>query len=145
MRASGGGCLRCLTCLNQIKFFQWLLRFLWMSCSPRPRRRFRLPVRISGSGCGGSTAWAVTTAHAKEMGSDPTREPPFFFLKPRDAIQVASDGAAIEHPYPPMTKNYHYEVELVAALGGGGRDVPVERALDLVYGYAVGLDMTRRD
>jgi fumarylpyruvate hydrolase len=84
-------------------------------------------------------------AHAKEMGSDPTREPPFFFLKPRDAIQVAPEGVTIDHPYPPMTKNYHYEVELVAALGLGGKDVPVERALDLVYGYAVGLDMTRRD
>ena len=83
--------------------------------------------------------------HAKEMGSDPTREPPFFFLKPRDAIQVAPEGVTIDHPYPPMTKNYHYEVELVAALGLGGRDVPVERALDLVFGYAVGLDMTRRD
>jgi len=84
-------------------------------------------------------------AHAREMGSDPTREPPFFFLKPRDAIQVAPEGVTIDHPYPPMTKNYHYEVELVAALGLGGRDVPVERALDLVFGYAVGLDMTRRD
>lgn len=84
-------------------------------------------------------------AHAKEMGSDPTREPPFYFLKPRDAIQVAPEGVTIDHVYPPMTKNYHFEVELVAALGQGGRDVPVERALDLVYGYAVGLDMTRRD
>ena len=84
-------------------------------------------------------------AHAKEMGSDPTREPPFFFLKPRDAVQVAPEGVTIDHAYPPMTKNYHYEVELVAALGGGGRDIRPERALDHVYGYAVGLDMTRRD
>ncbi len=84
-------------------------------------------------------------AHAREMGSDPTREPPFFFQKPRDAIQVAPPGETIAHPYPPVTKNYHYEVELVAALGKGGRDVPIDRALDLVYGYAVGLDMTRRD
>ncbi len=84
-------------------------------------------------------------AHAREMGSDPNREPPFFFQKPSDAIQYVAPGTTAEHPYPPLTKNYHYEIELVAALGGGGRDVPVERALGLVYGYAVGLDMTRRD
>jgi fumarylpyruvate hydrolase len=84
-------------------------------------------------------------AHAREMGSDPTREPPFFFQKPSDAIQLVPEGVTIEHPYPPMTKNYHYEVELVAALDKGGKNIPIERALDLVYGYAVGLDMTRRD
>ncbi len=84
-------------------------------------------------------------AHAREMGSDPTREPPFFFQKPTDAIQIAPPGATVDHPYPTLTKNYHYEVELVAALDKGGRDVPVERALDLVFGYTVGLDMTRRD
>jgi 2-keto-4-pentenoate hydratase/2-oxohepta-3-ene-1,7-dioic acid hydratase in catechol pathway len=84
-------------------------------------------------------------AHAREMGSDPTREPPFFFQKPTDAIQVAPPDVTIDHPYPTLTKNYHYEVELVAALAKGGRDVSPERALDLVYGYTVGLDMTRRD
>ena len=84
-------------------------------------------------------------AHAREMGSDPTREPPFFFQKPTDAIQIAPPGETIDHPYPTLTKNYHYEVELVAALGKGGRDVPVDRALELVFGYTVGLDMTRRD
>ena len=84
-------------------------------------------------------------AHAREMGSDPTREPPFFFQKPTDAVQLVSPGSMIDHPYPPLTKNYHHEIELVAALGRGGRDIPVERALDLVYGYAIGLDMTRRD
>ena len=84
-------------------------------------------------------------AHAREMGSDPTREPPFFFQKPTDAIQVVGPGATVDHPYPPITKNYHYEVELVAALGKGGRNIPADRALDCVYGYAVGLDMTRRD
>ena len=84
-------------------------------------------------------------AHAIEMGSDPTREPPFFFQKPTDAIQVVMPGQLAEHPYPPLTRNYHYEIELVAALGKGGRDIPVERALDLVFGYAIGLDMTRRD
>lgn len=84
-------------------------------------------------------------AHAREMGSDPAREPPFFFQKPSDAVQVAMPGEVAAHPYPPLTKNYHYEVELVAALNKGGRDIPAERALDCVYGYAVGLDMTRRD
>jgi 2-keto-4-pentenoate hydratase/2-oxohepta-3-ene-1,7-dioic acid hydratase in catechol pathway len=84
-------------------------------------------------------------AHAREMGSDPNREPPFFFQKPTDAIQIAPPGETIDHPYPTLTKNYHYEVELVAALAKGGRDVPIERALDLVYAYTVGLDMTRRD
>ena len=62
-------------------------------------------------------------AHAREMGSDPTREPPFFFQKPTDAIQVVTPGTVADHPYPPLTKNYHYEVELVVALGKGGRDV----------------------
>ena len=84
-------------------------------------------------------------AHAREMGSDPTREPPFFFQKPTDAVQVVMPGTVGDHPYPPLTKNYHYEVELVAALKAGGRNVTTAQALDLVYGYTVGLDMTRRD
>ena len=84
-------------------------------------------------------------AHAREMGSDPTREPPFFFQKPNDAVQVVIPGMITDHPYPPLTKNYHYEVELVAALGSGGHNIPVTQALECVYGYAVGLDMTRRD
>jgi fumarylpyruvate hydrolase len=84
-------------------------------------------------------------AHAREMGGDPTREPPFFFLKPADALQMAPSGATIEHPYPPKTQNYHFEIEMVAALHRGGRDIPVAQALDHVFGYAVGLDMTRRD
>jgi 2-keto-4-pentenoate hydratase/2-oxohepta-3-ene-1,7-dioic acid hydratase in catechol pathway len=84
-------------------------------------------------------------AHAREMGSDPAREPPFFFQKPADAIQNVAPGTVADHPYPTLTANYHYEVELVAALGQGGRDIPQERALACVYGYAVGLDMTRRD
>src|SRR3954453_5160363 len=83
-------------------------------------------------------------AHAREMGSDPTREPPFF-QKPTDAIQCVAPGTVADHPCPSLTKNYHYEVELVAALKSGGRDIPAEKALDCVYGYAVGLDMTRRD
>ena len=84
-------------------------------------------------------------AHAREMGSDPTREPPFFFQKPTDAIQNVKLGEVADHPYPSLTKNYHYEVELVAALKSGGRNIPIDKALDHVYGYAVGLDMTRRD
>ena len=84
-------------------------------------------------------------AHSREMGSDPTREPPFFFQKPTDAIQNVAIGAVGDHPYPPLTKNYHYEVELVAALKSGGSNISPEKALDCVYGYALGLDMTRRD
>ena len=84
-------------------------------------------------------------AHAREMGSDPTREPPFFFQKPTDAIQHVPAGTVADHPYPTLTKNYHYEAELVACLGRGGRDIPVDKALELVYGYTLGLDMTRRD
>ena len=84
-------------------------------------------------------------AHAREMGSDPTREPPFFFQKPADAVQVVMPGVIADHPYPSLTKNYHYEVELVAALNKGGRNIPADQALSCVYGYAVGLDMTRRD
>jgi 2-keto-4-pentenoate hydratase/2-oxohepta-3-ene-1,7-dioic acid hydratase in catechol pathway len=84
-------------------------------------------------------------AHAREMGSDPTREPPFFFQKPTDAIQFVAPGTVADHPYPTLTKNYHYEVELVAALHRGGRDIPIADALSHVYAYALGLDMTRRD
>jgi fumarylpyruvate hydrolase len=83
-------------------------------------------------------------AHAREMGADPDREPPFFFMKPADALQLVGPEPA-PHTYPPQTQNYHFEVELVAALAGGGSDIPMETALDHVYGYAIGLDMTRRD
>jgi fumarylpyruvate hydrolase len=84
-------------------------------------------------------------AHAREMGADPTREAPFFFMKPSDAIQPVPVGETVDHPYPPKTGNYHFEIEMVAALAKGGRDIPVEQALDHVFGYAVALDMTRRD
>jgi fumarylpyruvate hydrolase len=84
-------------------------------------------------------------AHSREMGSDPNREPPFFFQKPTDAIQLVAPGQTVDHPYPPLTKNYHYEIELVAALNKGGRNIPIDSALDHVFGYAIGLDMTRRD
>lgn len=82
-------------------------------------------------------------AHAREMGRDPDREAPFFFMKPAQAAVDASTPATI--PYPPRTSNFHHEIELVVAIGTGGADIPVETALDHVYGYAVGLDMTRRD
>jgi len=78
--------------------------------------------------------------HVREMGSD-VKEPPVFFTKPADAI-VAS-GVAV--PYPPRTENFHYEVELVIAVGGAGRNIPAAQALDHVFGYAVGNDLTRRD
>src|SRR5262249_20243505 len=84
-------------------------------------------------------------AHAREMGSDPNREPPFFFQKPTDAIQHVPAGKVGDHPYPTLTKNYHYEAELVAVIGKGGRNIPAAQALDQVYGYSLGLDMTRRD
>ena len=84
-------------------------------------------------------------AHAIERGSDPTREPPFFFQKPTDAIQNVAIGTVADHPYPSLTKNYHHEVELVAALKSGGTNIPADKALEHVYGYALGLDMTRRD
>jgi len=80
-------------------------------------------------------------AHAREMGSDPSREPPFFFTKPADAVVPASGSV----PYPSSTEELHHEVELVVALKGGGTDIAPEQALDLVWGYGVGLDLTRRD
>jgi fumarylpyruvate hydrolase len=79
--------------------------------------------------------------HAREMGMDPDREPPFFFSKPADA--VAPNGTPV--PYPPRTSNLHHELELVVAIGQGGRNIPVEGALGHVFGYATGLDLTRRD
>ena len=84
-------------------------------------------------------------AHAREMGSDPNREPPFYFQKPTDAVQLVAPGQIADHPYPPLTKNYHHEIELVAAIGRGGRNISAANALDHVFGYAIGLDMTRRD
>ncbi|AMN47906.1 fumarylacetoacetate hydrolase [Steroidobacter denitrificans] len=80
-------------------------------------------------------------AHAREMGSDPGREPPCFFTKPADAI-VANHA---EIPYPPRTADLHHEIELVIAIGTGGLDIPMTHALEHVFGYAVGNDLTRRD
>ncbi|HAV34743.1 MAG TPA: fumarylacetoacetate hydrolase [Massilia sp.] len=86
-------------------------------------------------------------AHAREMGFDPDREPPFFFCKPNDAQSIVPvpSGATVEIPYPPRTENYHYEIELVVAIGKAGRDIDPDNAQDHIFGYAVGLDMTRRD
>ena len=80
-------------------------------------------------------------AHAIEMGHDPDREPPFFFQKNPDTI-VPNGGV---FPYPDKSSNVHFEIEMVVALVKGGKDIPVERALEHVFGYAVGIDMTRRD
>ena len=79
--------------------------------------------------------------HAREMGHDPDREPPFFFMKPADAVVAAQGSIA----YPPLTQDLHHEVELVVAIGKGGVDIAPQDALDHVWGYAVGLDLTRRD
>jgi fumarylpyruvate hydrolase len=79
--------------------------------------------------------------HVREMGSDPKTEPPVFFTKPADAI--VANGAPI--PFPSRTDNFHYEVELVVAIGGAGRNIAVSQGLAHVFGYAVGNDLTRRD
>ncbi|WP_175687549.1 fumarylacetoacetate hydrolase family protein [Burkholderia multivorans] len=84
-------------------------------------------------------------AHAREMGFDPDREPPFFFCKPTDSVVPVGYGETLELGYPSQTSNYHYEAELVAVIGKSGSDIPLEHALEYVWGYAVGLDMTRRD
>jgi fumarylpyruvate hydrolase len=78
--------------------------------------------------------------HAREMGGDPKREKPFFFQKAPDSI--VTDGV---FPYPPLTSDVHHEIELVVALKAGGLNIPAVKARDIIYGYAVGLDMTRRD
>ncbi|AXY43781.1 MULTISPECIES: fumarylacetoacetate hydrolase family protein [Halomonas] len=80
-------------------------------------------------------------AHAVEMGHDPDKEPPFFFQKSATTL-IADDQ---DFPYPPATQDVHHEIEMVVALARGGVNIPVEEALEHVYGYAVGLDMTRRD
>jgi fumarylpyruvate hydrolase len=82
--------------------------------------------------------------HAQEMGFT-GREPPFFFLKPADAVVAAEKDQAISIPYPSLTKNLHHEVELVVAIGKGGKNIAASDAAKHIFGYAVGLDMTRRD
>jgi len=80
-------------------------------------------------------------AHSREMGGDPDREPPFYFMKPADSI--VESGATI--PYPPRTTELHHEIELVVAIGKGGKSIDVTRAKEHIFGYAVGIDLTRRD
>ncbi len=75
-------------------------------------------------------------AHAREMGFDPDREPPFFFCKPADAVVPVAAGDTLELPYPAQTDNYHYEIELVVAIGKKGSDIPLEKAHEYVWGYA---------
>jgi 2-keto-4-pentenoate hydratase/2-oxohepta-3-ene-1,7-dioic acid hydratase in catechol pathway len=128
---SGGGVAGCTTAMPAV------------APADRPRTPFAVAavtIPIAGS----AMAFPVRriycigrnyAAHAREMGSDPTREPPFFFQKPTDAIQHVPPGTVADHPYPTLTRNYHYEVELVVALGKGGRNVPVERGHELVFGY----------
>ena len=86
-------------------------------------------------------------AHAREMGFDPDREPPFFFCKPNDDASIVPvvTGTVADLPYPSLTENYHYEIELVVAIGKGGKNIAVENAEEHIFGYAVGMDMTRRD
>ena len=83
-------------------------------------------------------------AHAQEMGFT-GREPPFFFMKPADALVIVADGETGEMPYPVMTKDFHHEIELVACIGTGGKNIKAADAMKHIFGYAVGLDMTRRD
>ena len=82
--------------------------------------------------------------HAKEMGFT-GREAPFFFMKPADAVLPSANGADVSMPYPTLTSNLHHEIELVVAIGKGGKNIPAAQAMDHIWGYAVGLDMTRRD
>lgn len=85
--------------------------------------------------------------HAREMGSDPEREPPFFFCKPNDqqSIIPVQAGQTVDLPYPDLSQNVHHEVELVVAIGKAGKNIPSEQASEHIFAYAVGLDMTRRD
>jgi len=109
-----------------------------------PPERVVLPVAGSELGFPVRRIYCVGrnyVAHIREMGGDEARDPPVFFQKPADAI--VPDGATV--PYPSLSRNYHHELELVVALKSGGRNIPAERALDHVYGYGIGLDMTRRD
>jgi fumarylpyruvate hydrolase len=112
----------------------------------KPPRRATLSVEGGGRFpvrriyCVGRNYWD----HAIEMGKDPEREPPFFFSKPSDAaVDVSKPGSEV--PYPPQTSKFHFEGELVICIGKSGRDVPVEQAMDYVWGYGVGVDLTRRD
>jgi fumarylpyruvate hydrolase len=103
-------------------------------------------VPVSGSAAGWPVRRVICVGrnyadHAREMGSDPDREPPFFFGKPTDAVVPAEGTIA----YPPLTDDFQYEIELVVAIGGHAADIAPDDALGVVFGYAVGVDLTRRD
>lgn len=115
---------------------------------------FAPPVRAVVPVVGSSAAFPVRrifcvarnyAAHAREMGQDPDREPPFFFTKPADSVFVVAPGAPARWPYPQASNDVHHEFELVVALGGGGRGLDADTARACIWGYAAGLDMTRRD
>jgi len=109
-----------------------------------PAHTVSLPVRGTGARYPVHRIFCVGrnyAEHAREMGHDPDREPPFFFTKPPEAAVEAGDPV----PYPPATHDLHHEVELVVALAGGGRDIAAGQAEGLIFGYAVGIDLTRRD
>ncbi|WP_425404530.1 fumarylacetoacetate hydrolase family protein [Hwanghaeella sp.] len=91
--------------------------------------------------CVGRNYWE----HRKEMGFGEDRDPPFFFKKGRYCIVNCPDGETVPLPYPPQTSNFHHEIELVVAIGKEGFEIPQEETSSYIYGYAVGLDMTRRD
>jgi len=115
-----------------------------------PRAQVSLPVKGTDQRFPVRRVYCVGrnyAAHAREMGFDPDREPPFFFCKANDAecVVVVEDGKTATIPYPSLTTNLHYEIEMVVAIGKAGRDIALDRAAEHVFGYAVGLDMTRRD
>jgi len=119
--------------------------FVKYTFSPGPR--YFLPVHGSDEQFPVNRIFCVGrnyAAHAREMGQD-ERDPPFFFMKPASAIVAVAAGQTAEIPYPPMTSNFHHEIELVVAIGRQGRAVRPDEAESLIFGYAVGLDMTRRD
>ena len=108
------------------------------------------PATVAVQGGGEFSVWCIYCVgrnyaeHAQEMGFT-GREPPFFFMKPADAVVNVADGSTGRMAYPPQTKNLHHEIELVVAIGQGGRDIAVADAAMHIWGYAIGLDMTRRD
>jgi fumarylpyruvate hydrolase len=126
------------------------LKFFTFIQSQRMSYVFTPPVQVSVEVKGRTERFPVNriycvgrnyAAHAREMGKDPDREPPFFFTKPANAL--VPNNASV--PYPPRTVNFQHEIELVIAIGRGGRDIPTSSAVQHVFGYAVGNDLTRRD
>jgi fumarylpyruvate hydrolase len=113
-----------------------------------PERQVSIPVAGSNAAFPVRRVYCVGrnyAAHAREMGFDPDREPPFFFCKPDNAIVVAPPGETARISYPTQSTDFQHEIELVIATGRAGHDIPVQQAEEHIFGYAVGLDMTRRD